>query len=182
MKIDEPVNPTPIRNPVWSFIFSRKSEVPTQEDLLAELPIFEGMGRRRLKTVSRLLHTRSYAAGETVFNETEPGAGLYIIIEGRITVTKDLSGAEPMVLAEFVSGNFFGELALIDEIPRTATATALESSTLLAFPKPDLDRLIDRQPQTAVIILKNLSRLVAQRLIEANRNFERLNAQDDGDD
>ena len=79
-----------------------------------------------------------------------------------------------MLLAEFVAGNFFGELALIDEIPRSATATVVESGTLLAFPTPDLDRLVARQPQLAVLILKNLARLVARRLLQANRNFESI--------
>ena len=163
-----------VRNPIWSYIFSSKRDEPTLVDLLDGLPIFEGLSRTQLKTVSRVLHERAYGEGEMVFNEREPGAGLYIIKSGRVAVTKHIEGGEPMLLAEFVAGNFFGELALIDEIPRSATATVVESGTLLAFPTPDLDRLVARQPQLAVLILKNLARLVARRLLQANRNFESI--------
>jgi len=163
-----------MKNPVWAYIFRSKSDEPTLVELLSALPIFEGLSRTQIRGITRLLHERTYAKGETVFNETEPGAGLYIISSGRIAVTKQIEGGEQFELAEFVEGNFFGELALIDEIPRSATTTALETSTLLAFPKPDLDRLIERQPQLAVRILRNLARLVAQRLLQANRNLEEL--------
>lgn len=142
--------------------------------MLSSLPIFDGLTRGQLKQITRLLHQREYDKDEIVFNQSEPGAGLYIIVSGRITIWRPIEGAEPMVLAEFVEGNFFGELALVDEIPRSATASAVERTTLLAFPKPDLERLIDRQPQVAVKILFNLSRLIAQRLVRANENLERL--------
>ena len=163
-----------VRNPIWSYIFKSKRDEPTLVDLLGGLLIFEGLSRGQLKTVSRVLHERAYGEGEMVFNEKEPGAGLYIIKTGRVAVTKHMERGEPMVLAEFVAGNFFGELALIDEIPRSATATVVEPGILLAFPTPDLDRLVARQPQLAVLILKNLARLVARRLLQANRNFEAI--------
>ena len=163
-----------MQNPVWAFIFPSKNEQQSLEGLLSILPIFEGLSRGQLKLVMRILHERKYLGGETVFNETEPGAGLYIIESGRVIISKRLETAEPIVLAEFVKGNFFGELALIEEIPRSATATAVEATTLLAFPKPDLDHLINRQPQLAVKILYNLSRLIAQRLIKTNENIGRL--------
>ncbi len=163
-----------MQNPVWAYIFKSKDDQQSLMELLSTLPIFEGLSRGQLKQVQRILHARKYLKDETVFNESEPGAGLYIIESGRVAVFKQVEGGEPIKLAEFVQGNFFGELALIEEVPRSATATALEATELLAFPKPDLDRLIDRQPQLAVKILYNLSRLVAQRLIHTNENIGRL--------
>ena len=163
-----------MQNPVWAYIFRSKNEKRSLEDLLSILPIFEGLSRGQLKLITRILHERTYVKGETVFNETEPGAGLYIIQSGRVEIAKQVEGGSPIPLAEFVEGNFFGELALIEEIPRSATATTLEATTLLAFPKPDLDHLIARQPQLAVKILYNLSRLMAQRLIQTNQNIGRL--------
>ena len=162
-----------MKNPVWAYIFrSKRDEVPLT-DMLAALPIFENLNRAQIKQISRTLHERDYAKGETVFNESEPGAGLYIIDSGRVEITKEVDGSDPVVLAEFIEGNFFGELALIDEMPRSATAITAEETRLLAFPKPDLDRLIGRQPQLAVRILQNLARLIAQRLVAANTNLER---------
>lgn len=170
-----------MQNPVWAFIFPSRNEKQSLEDLLSSLPIFDGLSRGQLKLIMRILHERKYLKDETVFNETEPGAGLYIIESGRVVISKQVKGADPIALAEFVKGNFFGELALIEEIPRSATATAWEATTLLAFPKPDLDHLIDRQPQLAVKILYNLSRLVAQRLIQTNENIGRLRETDVSD-
>ena len=117
-----------MNNPLWAYIFkSKRDEVPLTE-MLATLPIFENLSRSQIKQVTRSLHERSYAKGETVFNESEPGAGLYIIDSGSIEITKQLEDSNPIVLAEFVAGNFFGELALIDEIPRSATAIAAEET------------------------------------------------------
>ncbi len=163
-----------MQNSIWAYFFRSKKNERSLPDFLSELPIFEGLSGGQLKQVSRILHERTYAKGETVFNEAEPGAGLYIIESGRVAITKHIEGGEPSVLAEIEEGSFFGELALIDEIPRTATAIAFEETVLLAFPKPDLDRLVSRQPQLAVKILYNLSRLVAKRMIHANENLRKL--------
>lgn len=127
--------------------------------------------------VMRNLHQRKYRKDETVFNESEPGAGLYIIESGRVQIAKHIEGAAPAILAEFGPGNFFGEIALIEEVSRSATAITTEETVLLALPKPDLDRLIERQPQLAVKILYNLSRLIVQRLLLANANLGELQEQ-----
>ena len=163
-----------MQNPVWAYIFRPNKEERSLADLLSKLPVFDGLSRGQLKQIMRILHERTYVDGETIFNEAEPGAGLYIIESGRVAISKQIRDGSPVALAEFVAGNFFGELALIEEIPRSATAKAVEKTNLLAFPKPDLDRLIERQPQLAVKVLYNLSRLVAQRLILANNNIGRL--------
>lgn len=170
-----------MQNPVWSYIFRSKRDEKSLPELLSALPIFENLSGAQLRFVTRILHERTYRKGEVIFNESEPGAGLYIIVSGRVAISKLIEGSEPALLAEFQEGNFFGELALIEEVPRSATAVAAEKTELLAFPKPDLDRLIERQPQLAVKILYNLSRLIAQRLLQANANIgelqERLAAQ-----
>jgi CRP/FNR family transcriptional regulator, cyclic AMP receptor protein len=170
-----------MQNPVWSYFFRSKTDERSLPDLLLALPIFEGLSRNQIKMVARILHERTYRKGETVFNESEPGAGLYIIVSGKVAVTKHIEGGTPALLAEFGQGNFFGELALIEEIPRSAAAITSEETVLLAFPKPDLDRLVERQPQLAVKILYNLSRLIAQRLLLANANLGELQEQLAGD-
>ena len=131
-----------MQNPLWSYIFKGKPDERSLNELLSAIPIFEGLSKSNVRQVARVLHERQYAKGETVFNESEPGAGLYIIRSGRVEILKTIERSAPIRLAEFVEGNFFGELALIDELPRTAAAVAVEPTSLLAFPKPDLDRLI----------------------------------------
>ena len=161
-------------NPLWSYIFRPSKDKRSLLELLKTLPIFENLSTSQLRQVSRSLHERRYREGEAVFQQTDPGAGLYIIQSGRISISRVVEGRQPMELAVYVEGNFFGELALLDEMPRSATATAIEPTELLAFPKPDLDHMVDRNPQLAVKILLNVSRLIAKRLIRANENLESL--------
>ena len=113
-----------MQNPVWAFIFPLKRDRQSQSELLSTLPIFDGLSRGQLRQIIRTLHERTYVKDEAVFNETEPGAGLYIIESGRVVISKHVDGGDPIVLAEFVKGNFFGELALIEEIPRSATSAS----------------------------------------------------------
>ena len=163
-----------MENPMWAYIFKPRNTERSLPDLLSDLPIFDELGRGELKQIARMLHQRAYGKNETVFNESEPGAGLYIVESGRVAITKPVENAAPVVLAEIEAGNFFGELALIDEIPRSATAIAVEETSLLALPKPDLDRLINRQPRLAVKVLLNLSRLITQRLVDANEKLRSI--------
>lgn len=166
-----------MESPLWSYIFGPPKEKRSLFELLRELPIFEGLSNNELAQVARVLHERHYAADELVFNEGEPGAGLYVIQSGEIVITKDITDGTTLELATIHARNFFGELALLDEIPRSASAHARTDSVLLAFSKPDLENMVSRNPKLALKIMTNLSRLVCQRLIKANDNMEKLQRQ-----
>jgi CRP-like cAMP-binding protein len=137
----------------------------TVTDLLMSIPIFEDLTRRELAAVQRILHRREYEPGEVIFRQEEPGMGMYMIQSGTVTI---LSEPEGLVLSELNDGDFFGELALLDEFPRSATATAKTSCQVFVFFQPDLLGLIESDPRLGMKIVLRLARIIVARLRSAN--------------
>jgi len=163
-----------VDNPVWTYIFGPPKEKRAVIELMKSLPAFEGLSQKDLVTIERILHQRRYKAGEKVFGEDMPGAGMYIVKEGEVVITKRIGEDREVELAVITERNFFGELALIDEMPRSATAVVRKDTVLLAFCKPDLENIKDRNTRVAAQIITNIARLVCKRLIKANENLEVL--------
>lgn len=159
-------------NPIWSYIFKAPKEKRAAIELLQSLPAFEGLGVKDLVQIERIIHQRSYRAGEVVFDEDMPGAGMYIITDGEVVVKKRIDVHRTIDLAVIKERHFFGEVALIDEIPRSASVVAVKDTVLLAFCKPDLENIIERNPKVALKIINNIARLICKRLVKANENLE----------
>ncbi len=154
-------------------MFGPPKEKKDMVELLKKLPAFEGLSDHELMHVERTIHQRQYNAGESVFEENMPGAGMYIIKKGEILIKKKIDDAdEEIILALIKKNSFFGEMALIDEMPRSAAAIAKKDTELLAFCKPDLEGLMSRAPSTAVKIIANISRLICKRLVVTNDKLE----------
>jgi len=169
-----------VENPVWAYVFGPPKERRAMIALLRSLPAFEDLGTNELVQIERMLHERRYSAGEMVFEEGMPGAGMYIVKEGEIAIRKKLDGGRSIELAVVDERHFFGELALLDEMPRSASCYATKDSVLLSLCKPDLEKLNERNPRLANKILGNISRLVCKRLVKANENLETLQAKLNG--
>jgi CRP-like cAMP-binding protein len=163
-----------VDNSLWGYIFGPPRQKRELIELLRIIPAFEGLSANELITVERNLHIRNYKAKDIVFNEDMPGAALYIVKEGEVAIRKNVDNGNAMELAVIGERQFFGELALIDEIPRSASAVAKKDTTLIAFSKPDLDNIIERNPKLALKIIHNIARLVCKRLVKTNENMEQL--------
>jgi CRP-like cAMP-binding protein len=144
-------------NPVWSYIFGPPKEKKTLLELIRNIPVFESLSNNELVQIERMLHERRYMPGESVFNEGEPGAGMYIIQKGTVVIKKSVSDTDSIELAKIGEKNFFGELALLDEIPRSASACTEKESVLLGFSKPDLEKIMERNPRLGMKILGNVA-------------------------
>ncbi len=142
-----------------------------EDDLLSAIPLFEKLTSRELDAVQRLLHRRQYVAGESIFLQGEPGLGMYIIARGGVSIQIEPSGRELVALCD---GHFFGEIALLNEVTRSASARAATDCTLLSLFQPDLLGLLDRNPRLGVKILVALARLVGLRLVDVNDEMEAL--------
>jgi CRP/FNR family transcriptional regulator, cyclic AMP receptor protein len=164
-------------NPIWSYFFRPPMEKMANIQLMKELPVFESLTNGELVQIERVLHERHYSPGEVVFNEGEPGAGLYIVKKGEISIRKTIVGGNDIQLAVIHERSFFGELALLDEMPRSASACALTQSILYGFSKPDLEHLLERNLRLGIKIIVNLSKLVSRRLVKANENLEAVQAE-----
>ncbi len=131
--------------------------------VLRTVPLFQGLTYRDLKKIELIVHARTFMPDEVVFHERQPGTGMYFIKEGLIELTKTNNG-ERVKIAELGNGEFFGEMSLIENYPRSAQATASTRTEVLGIFRPDLFDLIDRNPRLGSKILLKLSERLANRL------------------
>ena len=106
---------------------------------------------------------RTYGASEIIFEEGSPGAEMFIVYSGRVQLTTNAPGHE-VVLGEVGSGDFFGEMSLVDLSPRTATAKAVEDNTqLVAIDQAKFLYMVGQQPAFALTIMHALCRRIRER-------------------
>ncbi len=178
MNNDHPTSAAKASDSVWGNIFGKKAG--DAEDILhvlRQVPLFANMNNGELREFEKIIHRRSFKAGETIFWEGEPGVGMYIIQHGNVTISKYFSAEERKVLAVLNAGEFFGELALLDESPRSASAMAKEETKILGLFRPDLFSLLDRKPRLGNKFLFQLALIIGDRLKHTNSEMQKLRAQ-----
>ncbi len=157
-----------LMNGIRSRLFGRgRRKKPDKgiQEILKGIPIFDGLSKRELAAVERILHERHYQTDEIIFRQEEPGMGMYIIESGKVAI---VSEPAHMQFTELQAGDFFGEVALLDEAPRSATALAKVPCKMFGFFQPDLLSLIERDPSLGVKIVLRLARMIGSRLRRAN--------------
>jgi len=131
---------------------------------LRGLGLFALLSPRELRVIDGLLHERTYLAGEIVFDEGEEGQALYVVLRGRVLICRQ-GDPDAGRIAEIPAGAMFGELALLDGVPRTAQARALDDCVLAALSRTDFNRLVDTHAGTASRIALQLARDLGQKLV-----------------
>jgi CRP-like cAMP-binding protein len=126
--------------------------------ILASVPLFVGLPLDQLESLGASLQRRRCRAGETIFRQNDPGNSLFIIESGVVKVQRASAEGKEVILAILSPGDFFGELALLDEEPRSADAVAKEDSTLLVLDRADFQKFIVQDPSAATRLLAALSR------------------------
>lgn len=132
---------------------------------LADNALFSSLTVSDLKTVEGFIHLRRYLPGEIVFDEGEEGQALYVIISGRVAICHPGEVDHP--IAELDPGDFFGELALLDDAPRSAQARASADTELAVLFRGDFERLMDSHARIVSRIALQLARTLGQRLRHA---------------
>ena len=159
-------------NFIWDNIFRKSSKTDEIHKALRENILFLDLSDRELRFVENIVHVRKYHGGEPVFRQGETGVGMYILLKGRIEIFVTdkptvLEESRDIFITQLMPGDFFGELALVEETSRrTATAVAREESTLIGFFKPDLTEILNRRPASGIKILFRLSEVLGRRLKE----------------
>ncbi len=153
---------------MYKNFFRKQNNIDPILTTLERIPIFENLLKKELKNIAQLTHEREYKSKEYVFKKHAPAEGMYVILHGEIEIKDPKSGN---VFANLHSGDFFGELALLDEEPRSASAICNVPSRLIGFFRTDLLTLINRYPELGNKILLNLSRVLGERLRETNKNI-----------
>jgi len=135
---------------------------------IADTPLFAGMSGLELNAVSAFLEPRRYAAGAVIFRRGEPGTEMFIVRAGRVaSLALDRDGNERQ-LYEFGPGRFFGEMAIIENEPRSATCVALETTELLVLEGIDFYRLVWEHPMIGSRMLVSMAKVMAGWLDEAS--------------
>jgi CRP-like cAMP-binding protein len=132
------------------------------QEILAKVPLFTELGSAELKRLARIVKSRDYAAGELILKEGDDAVGFFVVSSGQVQVVKGPSGSKETVLATLGPGEFFGETALLDGYPRTASVRTLEDTQCLAMTRWDFTAELKSNPEMAVQILRTLARRLRQ--------------------
>ncbi len=132
---------------------------------LRGIKLFEGIKKRDLIHVLENLQERTYLKGETIFTQGDIGRALFIVFSGKIALARLEPATEKSdIIAEVQPGEFFGEMALLEEMPRTATAYALEDTRVFMLFKIKLESLLFTRPRIGVVIATQLAKIMSARL------------------
>jgi signal transduction histidine kinase len=126
------------------------------QTLLHKLPLFADLPHDDIVSLCKASRNVEVRAGQTVMKEGTPGDGLYIILKGRLEVTKR-EGDQDLVLAQRVPGEFLGEMSLIESAPRSASVRALEKSELLVIDPASFQALLKSSPSAATTLLRTVA-------------------------
>jgi len=129
-----------------------------REEMLKNVPIFSELGRRDLDRLAKLMVPRSVRAGEVIIKENDQAAGVFVISSGKVEAIRGLDTDHAQVLATFGPGDFFGEMALFEGFPRSASVRAVEDSEILAMTRWDFTAEMKNHPEIAVGMLPVLVR------------------------
>jgi CRP-like cAMP-binding protein len=161
-------------NPLWSNFFRNKLEEESLAYFIGTVPIFTDLGKRDRVLLESLVHVRTYKKDEIVFEEGDPGSGMYIIRSGRIQIFSKGGDGNEMEIARLGGGDFFGETTLTAPSSRTASARALEPTELFGLFRADVLELSKKQPAIACKILMGVTRVISERLQVAGKDLMRL--------
>lgn len=145
-------------------VFDRKrADLEAKIQFLRRVPIFGALNEDCLQRVASIMVEKSYSRKSIVFHEGDHGDTLYIIKGGRVKIAKVAIDGREKTLTILQPGDFFGEMAIFDNMPRSATAEAIDNDVrLFGLNKKDFERLIHEYPSIALRIMKDLTRRIRQ--------------------
>ena len=150
----------------------------TQERIafLLEIPIFHGLSALQAGKLLTRCVERAYEAGDPIFDEGDLGKALFLILSGRVAIYKKTADAGELALATLASGGYFGELALLDTLPRSAGARALEKTVLLILYRSDFDDLVSAHADIGVPVMRVIAKNLSGQLRNTNEQLARARA------
>jgi CRP-like cAMP-binding protein len=161
-------------NGLWGNVFRLDRNDASLQKILQAVPLFGDLSPGDLRVLEHAVHVRTFVPGESVFGEGDPGAAMYVIQSGRVHVTLRRAAYNAILLAELLPGDFFGEMALLGDSARSATAVAQDRSTIIAFSHPDLSSIIESHPRMGARICMGLARTLAARLRYTNAQLREI--------
>lgn len=136
--------------------------------------LFRNLPQEDLSLFMDSAELRSFAPDNTVIAEGADGGDLFLILAGCVRVTKTIEDIGDHVIGFLRAGDFFGEMALIDNLPRSASVHAHEQVDLAVIPRRDISRIFDTRPATAYKVMHAFAEILSYRLREANDRMRAL--------
>jgi uncharacterized membrane protein len=133
-------------------------------ELLRSIQLFEGLTEEDLLALAVSVTPRSFKAGQMIFNQGDRGGEMYIVAGGQVNIHLPGDASRRISLKDIAQGEYFGELALFDDKPRSASALATTDAVLLELSRATLSAYLERRPLAAMAILRTM----ADRLRETN--------------
>lgn len=153
-------------------IFNRNSI--SENAFIKRIPLLKTLTNRELYRIQDIMHERSYEPGEFIFHINQPGAAIFFIQQGEVRIfipAESLEGEKEkkdIEIAVLKQGDFFGELALLDSSPRSASVMAKTQTETMAIFRGDFEELLIKDPVISSKINRQLAIMIGHRLKEAN--------------
>jgi CRP-like cAMP-binding protein len=127
-------------------------------DALRRVPLFASLSGKAIEEIARVARRHQYERDEVVFYQGDPGDTFYVILDGQVKVSVSSSDGQEAILVMLNAGDSFGEFALLDEQPRSATIETSVPTEAVALRKDDFQRLIHQSPEIALGLLKVMTK------------------------
>lgn len=166
---------------IWKNIFSSDNKKSEVRKALKENILFKDLNSLQLNLLENIVNIRNYRPGELIFRQGEVGVGMYLIVSGSVNIyveefQANIQEVKSTLVTQLKDGEFFGELALVEEEGRrSASASAQNETVLIGFFKPDLREIIERNPSAGVKILWRLGEVLGVRLRQTTSRISALN-------
>ena len=139
---------------------SEESQLMERLLMLQSVPLFSSMALEQLEAIHSCLTEQHYTKGEIIFNEGDIGDEMYIVADGQVEILLNMDTPEPLLLTTVERGSYFGEMAVLDQDPRSAAARVSEDARLFVLKGEQLKELIYVMPEIAFTIFRVLSERV----------------------
>jgi len=150
---------------LWTnpFKYSCKKDI-SDFDFLKKIPIFFSLSNKQIEKILSIIHIRNYKDSEIIFRIEDPGVGLFIVRNGTVDIFNEYPDFTKKKITSLSSGDFFGEIALLNDSPRSATVISSGNSVLYGLFRPDLLGVIDSDPKLGSKLFFNVAQILAERL------------------
>lgn len=144
------------------------------EDLefFRNVTLFYGLTSHQLGRIFHAMQKRRYHVGERLFQEGQIGKAVFIVRSGQVELTRETNDGKNRVLGKLGPGQIFGEMALLEQLPRTASATVIEDGDIYLLYTAALESLIQHHPQIGVKLLRNMSVMLSALLRRTNHMID----------
>lgn len=134
------------------------------QKLLAGFELFKGLSEEQLKLIASKAVKEEFEENQEIFHEQSTDSDIYILMEGRVQIVAALGKTDSATIHTMLPGKLFGEFAFIDGEPRSATAVAIQKTSVFKIPRDTLYAAFEDDKAMGYITMRNLARILARRI------------------